>query len=619
MLANISFLLGVGINLLADLSLLPMNFITSHGMQIGSGLDVALLSIALADRINILRQDKEKAEQETKLLNIQLEQKVIERTQELKESEEKFKAMFDYSNDGINFVDLETKEIILFNNRFQEMLGYSDSEISGMSIENIHPKQDWIWILEKFENAVQERILVIEDIPVLKKDGTVFFTDINSYSCESVKKPFLVGMFRDITERKQFADKLNQSVQYSLSIINSSMDMIIATDKAGSIFEFNISAQQLFQYRKDEIIGRNLSYLFLPLENSINIYDETIKRSSFYAETMCVCKDGREFVAAVSFSVMYAFDGEILGLVGVMRDITERKKMEMKQTQLFDELKAANEQLKNSQEQLVKSEKMAALGQLVTGVAHEINTPIGIALTSSSRLVTLSNNIQSSIENKTMKKSDFEQYLRDCVQGNDLIVRNLNRTADLIRSFKMVSADQTSQEIRKFNLRSYLKDIITSLGAKLKNTQHVIEIVSSEDIVLESNPGAIAQIITNLMMNSIIHGYEQGEKGHIVISCKAKNEVIILTYSDNGKGIPEENLKKIFDPFFTTKRGAGSTGLGLNIVFNLVDQSLKGTIRCESRVGQGRAGQGRAGQGRAGQGRAGKGRSGQGRAGQGTI
>jgi signal transduction histidine kinase len=230
---------------------------------------------------------------------------------------------------------------------------------------------------------------------------------------------------------------------------------------------------------------------------------------------------------------------------------------------------------------------MASLGQLVAGVAHEINTPIGIALTSSSRLVTITKNIQTSIENKTMKKSEFDKYLSDSAQGNDLIIRNLKRTADLIKSFKMVSADQTSQEIRKFYVKSYIDDIMMSLRPRLKQTAHEIKINCDEKIELDSNPGAFAQVLTNLIMNSLIHGFDEGAKGKITISCEPKDSNLIIKYNDNGKGIPEENIKKIFDPFFTTRRGTGGTGLGLNIVFNIVSQTLKGNIKCESMVGIG--------------------------------
>lgn len=714
LLASIMFLSGISLKLLANLSIIPMDFLATHGMHIGSGLDVTLISIALADRISILRHDKESAEQQTKLLNIQLEHKVLERTQELMESEEKFKAMFEYSNDGIDFVDPENEQIILCNQRFQDMLGYSRDEIKGLSIKNIHPKQDWEWISEKFKKAMQQQFAVTENIPVIKKDGNVFLVDINSYLCKSVRHPFIVGqfkdvternaaqrvlkqhkllfdyagygiygvdlsgcitfiniaatkmiewdredligkilhntisighnknpypiedcpinqalkegktivvndeifakkdgssfpvdytitpikneggeiegavvVFKDITERKQFEERLNKSMQYSLNIINSSMDMIIATDSEGKIFEFNIAAQRLFQYRKEEIVGKNLSYLFLPMENSINIYDETIQRGSFSDETICVCKDGTEFVSAVSFSVMYDSNDNIYGLVGILRDITEKKIMEQRQNRLFDELKIINEQLKNSQTQLVQSEKMASLGQLVAGVAHEINTPIGISLTTSSHLITLTKDIKSSLENNSLKRSMFNEYLNDFEQGNDLILRNLKRTADLIKSFKMVAADQTSQEIRRFNLKTYLEDIILSLRPKLKRTSHIVEIQCPSDIDIESNPGAFAQIITNLIMNSLLHAFDEAKSGHITISCEISNNKLVMIYSDNGKGIPEEHLAKIFDPFFTTRRNSGGTGLGLNIVFNIVNQNLKGKIRCESLIGHG--------------------------------
>ncbi|MBF0472138.1 MAG: PAS domain S-box protein [Nitrospirae bacterium] len=652
---------------------------------------------------------------EMKILQLNFEIKLQERTIEIKESEEKFKAMFDYSNDGVCFVEPKTKEIILTNKKFREMLGFSADEIIGMTIADIHPKEDLEWIIDKFNKAIEEQISIIENIPVLKKDGVVFIADINSYLSKYAGKFFIVGHFRDVTDRhalqkvlkqhkllfdyagygifgldlsgrttfinpaaakmirweveeligkfqhdiihhskpdgsllpkeecqinmsfqqgitthaddevfwrkdgtsfpvdytatpirndlgyiegavivfkditehKQFEDKLNQSVRYTLNIINSSMDMIIATGPDGRIFEFNISAQQHFQYSKDEILGKSLSNLFSPIETSINVYDETIKRSSFSAETTCVRKDGTQFVTAVSFSIMYGLNGRISGLVGVMRDITEHKKLELKQLLLIEKLNFANDELKRSQEQLVQSEKMASLGQLVAGVAHEINTPIGIALTSASRLITLSNNIQTSINNKSIKKSEFEQYLKDNIQGNNLILRNLNRTADLIRSFKMVSADQTTQEIREFNLRSYIEEIIISLRPNLKKTEHAIAIKCPNNIVIKSNPGAYVQIITNLFMNSMLHAFENDSKGHILISCKQIKNIIILKYRDNGKGIPEENLKKIFDPFFTTKRGTGGTGLGLNIVYNIVNKNLNGTIRCESKVGYG--------------------------------
>ena len=506
-----------------------------------------------------------------------------------RESEERFKAIFDYSSDGIDLVDPVTKNIVLFNKRFQEMLGYSEYELQGMNIMKIHPKEDWEWIAKTFKKAMEHPHIIFSDIPVLRKDRTVFYADISSYSCVSITKPFVVGNFRDTTERKLFEERLNNSVQFSKNIVESSMDMIVVTDKDGKIAEFNHSAQLRFQYRMDEIIGKSISSLFQPIENSIDVFDETIKRGKFSTEAGTICKDGAVFISAITSAVMFDLKSEVSGLVCVMRDITEQKKNEQVTAMLIKELSLMNEELQKSKEQLVQSEKMASLGQLVAGVAHEINTPIGIALTSSSRLVTLTKEIAKSIENETMKKSDFDKYLSNAEIGNDLVIRNLKRTADLIRSFKMVSADQTSQERRRFNLKSYIEDIIISLRPKLQPSKHVIEVQCADDIEIDNNPGAFAQIMTNLIMNSLMHGFEECDNGQMIISCRQINDMVLIKYSDNGKGIPRENLTKIFDPFFTTRRGSGGTGLGLNIVYNIVTQNLRGTIRCESIEGQGAA------------------------------
>ncbi|MEO5360252.1 MAG: GAF domain-containing sensor histidine kinase [Nitrospirota bacterium] len=246
----------------------------------------------------------------------------------------------------------------------------------------------------------------------------------------------------------------------------------------------------------------------------------------------------------------------------------------------------ANEELKHSQEMLIHSEKMASLGQLVAGVAHEINTPIGIAVTSASHLELATNKITSMFNDKQITRTDLEKYLFVAMEDSDLIVKNLFRAGDLIRSFKMVSADQTSWEKRQFNLKSYLNDIVISLRPQLRRTPHIVTINCDEALELNSYPGAFAQIITNLLMNSMLHAYDEGTKGTILIEAIPLDDEIVLRYRDNGKGIPEANIRKIFDPFFTTKRGQGGSGLGLYITFNIVTQTLKGKIVCESEVGK---------------------------------
>jgi signal transduction histidine kinase len=168
-----------------------------------------------------------------------------------------------------------------------------------------------------------------------------------------------------------------------------------------------------------------------------------------------------------------------------------------------------------------------------------------------------------------------------------MILKNLQRAAELIQSFKQVAVDQSSEERRVFPVKAYLEEVLLSLHPKIKRTHHTVEIHAPDDLALDSYPGAFSQIVTNLVMNSLVHAYEADESGHLVFDLNQRDGYLIFEYADDGKGISKENLGKIFDPFFTTKRGQGGSGLGLHIIYNLVTQKLDGTIRCESAEGRG--------------------------------
>ncbi|MCU0547039.1 MAG: trifunctional serine/threonine-protein kinase/ATP-binding protein/sensor histidine kinase [Oscillatoriaceae cyanobacterium Prado104] len=255
--------------------------------------------------------------------------------------------------------------------------------------------------------------------------------------------------------------------------------------------------------------------------------------------------------------------------------------------QRTSELSETLDDLKSAQNKLVESEKMASLGGLVAGVAHEINTPIGIGITAASLLAEKVEKFFNSYTNGKIKRSELEKFLDTAVQSSNMILANLMRAANLIHSFKEVAVDQSSELKRPFKVREYLEEILTSLTAKLKKTKHQVQIDGDENIVLDSYPGVFSQIVTNLVMNSLIHAYDRDDAGIIAFEFKLKGDRLIFEYADNGKGIPEENLNKIFEPFFTTKRAQGGTGLGLHIIYNLVTQKLKGTIQCQSQVGIG--------------------------------
>ena len=250
------------------------------------------------------------------------------------------------------------------------------------------------------------------------------------------------------------------------------------------------------------------------------------------------------------------------------------------------ELSQTLEDLKATQEQLIESEKMAALGGLVAGVAHEINTPVGIGITAASTLESETKLFVQACRTG-LKRSALKSYIKTATQSSQLILNNLKRAAKLVHSFKQVAVDQTSLEKRSFALKAYLESTLRSLEPQLKQTKHTLNVTGDHKLTLHSYPGAFSQVVTNLVMNSLTHAYQYGQAGVLSFEFTQINNRLTFKYSDDGCGIPTENLSRIFEPFFTTARNQGGTGLGLHIVYNLVTQKLGGTIRCESQVGLG--------------------------------
>lgn len=243
--------------------------------------------------------------------------------------------------------------------------------------------------------------------------------------------------------------------------------------------------------------------------------------------------------------------------------------------------------LRQTQESLVQAERLASLGSLVAGVAHEINTPVGIALTSASVLKTATDEIQQAVATNGVKKSDIMRYLDTANESARLIMNNAYRAAHLIHSFKQIAVDQTSEARRPFGLHEYIEEIVSSLQPKLKKMPITLTLNCPTDIVLDSYPGAFAQVITNLTLNCVEHAFAPDVPGVIDISARLDGDIVALDVKDDGKGIAPEVLDRIFDPFFTTRRGQGGTGLGLNIVYNLIVKQFAGTITVQSTLGKG--------------------------------
>ena len=338
---------------------------------------------------------------------------------------------------------------------------------------------------------------------------------------------------------------------------------------------YNSLLDELIQYQvrlskaQQEILTANHK---LDDQNLI-LEQEVAKKTSSLSTTMLeMNKQQRELIA----------QQEQLKAENIRRSQTERTL-----TQTNKELKSSILELNKAQERLIDAEKMAILGKLSAEISHEINTPIGVSITSTSYLSDLLSTLQDDINNQKLTKRSLDDFANNAGQSLRLLLNNLNRASDLITSYKQVAVDQTSDKTRKINVAQYLNEIIQSLHPKLKKTKHTVKVNCADNIDIYCHAGAISQIFTNLIINSIIHGFDAIESGTITINAELKGERLFLHYQDDGIGVPKDKLSQLFDPFYTTKSGDGGTGLGTHIINELVTDTLNGQIVAHSDAGQG--------------------------------
>ena len=245
--------------------------------------------------------------------------------------------------------------------------------------------------------------------------------------------------------------------------------------------------------------------------------------------------------------------------------------------------------LQRTQQKLVQQEKMVSLGGLVAGIAHEINTPLGICVTGVSHLMEELRFTKNAWDDQTLTDEMLSDFLEEVDSAGKILTSNTQRAADLVSSFKQVAVDQSSDNVRRIELHQYIQEVLLSLKPRLKRVNHQIRVECPENFYITANAGAISQILSNLIMNSITHAFDGIEVGHIVINVSEKNNFVILRYADDGNGLDEAAMSLLFEPFYTTKRGEGGSGLGAHLVYNLVTTSLSGRIQAKSEIGKGLA------------------------------
>ena len=392
----------------------------------------------------------------------------------------------------------------------------------------------------------------LEDNVEIKNAGEV--TDL-AKEFESMRIS-LLNRRKTIEKQLKFQQLIMDTVQIPIYIKDKNY-RFISCNKAFLKF-FQLKLDNILNKNIDEISDKRLLYLFK--EKGIEKQDsiENLRIRTFNG-------NGEKRYIVVFKTPYKDMITDEYGIVGSFTDITEIT--EVKKT--------------------IEKEKMASLGNLVAGVAHEINTPVGIIYTGITHEKNKTIEVLEAYKQDELSQDAFEKYLTENMSMANLIIDNTKKTIELVKSFKQIAVDQTSEESRNFKLKEYIQSSLISIQNITKKRDLSIEIDIDEEMQINSYPFAISQIITNFVSNSVNHAFNSNKKGTIKIKAYKKSNHINLIYSDDGNGIESTHLKKIFDPFFTTKRIDGNTGLGLNIIFNIVKNRLNGDITCKSKLGKG--------------------------------
>ena len=415
-----------------------------------------------------------------------------------------------------------------------------------------------------------------------------------------------ISLSDELDARQQVSEKLKQERDFSTTLINSSNLIICCLDTNLQIVTVNPAAVLLTGYVQEELQGASWLERFVSAPERDHLSNELTDAGILEnREVTTQDQQGRELILQWNFVPFYegadlkyriAFGYDITPLKRVEREIIRlNEQLEAKVEQRTHSLKESNDQLgmaydnlKMAQQSLVESEKMASLGSLVAGVAHEINTPVGISVTAASFLQERIRDFHQKIDEKQLSRSYLTELIHSLDESSQLLQNNLRRASDLISSFKQVAVDQSSQAHYKFNVADNLHQVAVSLGHQLRKSQSEMSIECDPELNIYSYPGSFAQIYSNLILNSIRHGFDewQGER-KILIQVTRHDTELHIDYRDTGKGIDPQILPRIFDPFVTSKRGQGGSGLGTHIVYNLIVQLMHGRITCESKPDQG--------------------------------
>lgn len=439
-------------------------------------------------------------------------------------------------------------------------------------------------------------MMVLQRMLLYQQSQNAKLAELNAQLTKTVEN--LTLRERELSQAESLFSKIGDVIPAPLSLTDSATGEVIFLNKAW---------EKILGWKQQDAIGKSASEL--------GFWVDTAERNAFGAEFRrqgCVrnldihvrARNGAVFPVSASADAVEQ-SGRGLTMTALF-DLTEIKLIEAKVLKLNAELEARVEQrtlelkatndhlkgalftLQHAQKELVQSEKLAALGSLVAGVSHELNTPIGNALVVTSSMFDRAREFQGLIRRNELKRSSLERFVTESLEGSELAQRSLQRASDLVYSFKQVAVDQSSERQRVFGLAGMVREIVATLKPNLKSMPWAIEFEIPDDIVMDSFPGPLGQVTINLIMNAAIHAFVGRTQGLISIHGRQIDaETIELLFADDGIGIPGDILHRIFEPFFTTRMGLGGSGLGLAIVHQMVTQVLGGRVSVESKPGEG--------------------------------
>lgn len=499
--------------------------------------------------------------------------------------------------------------IVEWTEAASELLGYPAAKVEGQGYQVLVPEQE-IGEFRKMVDKVRRGRRVKPFRSVMQSaDGSELHVRVANTPIlggEGGKVSAVLVLLQNLTDAVLAERSLNDSVAQVRAIFQTVPDAIVIIDESGIVESMNPAAETMFSYRAHEVIGRPVS-VFIPdrykdlvgdsLATTLNDSVGAILGTTIEADAKR--RNGEVF--PVEFAVAEVEAAGRRSFAGVARDISERKEAEEtmrtlnaslekeveNRTRINQDLVQAMQELKDTQDQLVESEKLASLGGMVAGVAHEINTPLGVGITAASILKTHAERFVAHVEAGTADEKVYKSFASVAQESIKMLETNLSRAADLVKSFKQIAVDQSSSQRRTFNIHELVHEILTSLQPKMKKYNHDVVVECPDGLSVYGLPGLISQVLTNFIMNSLLHAYEDGQKGTLRIAITVEGKRLHLVYSDDGKGMSEDDRKKIFEPFFTTRRGTGGTGLGMHIVYNLVKSEEGGQIQVHSAPGEG--------------------------------